>query len=113
MRGKLGLVAAGALALAVPAAAADNWVRVSAPDGSFSVETPCSEAELAFGKTAPDNLLKGLPLTVEHRVYCFKSADFILGAGAFDVPELPWGTATLFDMISTLVANTKDVMGAP
>jgi len=107
-RAVLGLWLATA-AIAAPGQTAETWVRVAAPDGAFSIETPCSAAEIDELKnaSAPDDTLNP-----QSRIFC-KKANLIFVVGEHDEKELPAGTATLFEAVSARAASDKDVEGTP
>jgi hypothetical protein len=93
------------------AAAPESWTRVSPPKGGFSVETPCTEAEVEKFKSAPEEL-SGFKLPVQGRVICLKPG-LILLAGEISAGDLPASSSNLFDMIVTEVAKDPKPDGKP
>ena len=73
----LAIIAAAALS-PVSTAPPPPWGRSASPDGIFSVETPCTPAELEKLRDAPESdAAGGVAIKRESRVLCMKDGTFI------------------------------------
>jgi hypothetical protein len=93
------------------AAAPDSWTRVSPPSGSFSVETPCSIAEIDKLKSAPEDF-SGFTMPAQGRVICL-TPGLILAAAEIGGGEMAAGDPSLYDMIVTEAAKDPKPDGKP
>ena len=114
MSKKVGIIAAGALALAVPGVAAPEiaWSRATSPDHAFSVETPCSAEEIDRAKGLPPEIGDGITLPQASRVVCEKDG-FLLVAGVVEEPALPKDGSSLFDQFTKSAGSDSTLEGKP
>lgn len=104
-----------ALTLAAPsgalAAAAELvWGRAVAPNGDFSIETVCTEPEIAASANMP-NPLK-LTFVPQSRVVCAKEG-LLLMAASWEMAKLPAGGGTLYDVLWAQIESTSEGEARP
>ncbi|MEZ0243925.1 MAG: hypothetical protein ACAH11_11155 [Sphingomonas sp.] len=110
IRTMIGAALALGLSLAVPtqgvlAGGGEVWTVAAAPNGAFSVETPCDANEVAGMAYIPEDSLPGVSLDKEKRVICFK--DKMMFMGAVMAPGNPPRGTTVFDMLVESLAGTE------
>ena len=105
-----------ALAVAGPfgaatAANADGWTRTFAPNGAFSIETPCTAGEITALRSVPNATLPISNYVPESRVIC-KKGGWVFMAGVVNATDLPAGVSA-YDYIAQKVADISNVEGKP
>lgn len=101
---RAGLALVGALTAATAAQAAlQAWHRAAAPDGSFSIETVCTAAEIDTLRGATGQLTDGVQLSPESRVLC-QQPDLIQAAGVINLGDVPAGQSA-FDLLAASAKN--------
>lgn len=116
-RSVIGLACAMGVVFAGPPASAradgeDAWVLVSAPNGAFSIETPCSESEVAALQGVPGSAVPNVEIVPQSRVICRKGPLIFL-AGVVEPRDYPASGPSLFDLIVEAVAQAPAVEGKP
>lgn len=107
------LVACAALtAASAPAATAssDVWLTASAPNGLYTVDTPCAALEVEGYRQYPDSVFGGLSFIADTRVVC-RQEKVVLLIGEIDVPDLPATGPSGFDSFVAQVTGDKTAEG--
>lgn len=97
---------------AVAAQGGDVWARAASPDGAFSVETPCSAAEVAASAALPDGIAAAATLDARARVLCIKDT-MLFVASIVEERALPADGPALFDAALAQVRADKTAEGHP
>ena len=115
-RASLGAVFVFAVAVAGPWSGAlaqreAQWTSAAAPNGHFTVDTPCTAPEIAALRRAPAGLMAGVDLAPEARVLCSKGP-WIFVAGEVNVEGVPAGSS-FFDILVQQAAADPTAEGRP
>ena len=104
----------GLLAAAAPVAAqtSGTWTRLTAPDGAFSVETPCTKSESDATVGTPGPGATALVYGSKARIVCIKDALMFVAAEVAE-PALPADSPALFDVVVEQMLGDKTAEGAP
>ncbi len=96
---------------ATTAANADGWTRTMAPNGAFSIETPCTAGEITALRSVSNAALPISNYVPESRVVC-KKGGWVFMAGVVNATDLPAGVSA-YDYIAQKVADAANVQGRP
>ena len=103
--------AASMLVFAGGASASDDvWTPAVAANGAFSVDTPCSTAEVVEFRKLPEPLMPGVTFVPNTRVAC-KHGETLLVAGVYDVAGYPATGPAVFDSFVQQLRSDKTAEG--
>jgi hypothetical protein len=88
-----------------------QWTSASAPNGHFTVDTPCAASEIAALRRSPAEVMAGVDLAPEARVLCSKGTPIFV-AGEVNVEGVPAGSS-LFDILVQQAAADPTAEGRP
>ena len=106
-----GLAFAGVSA-AASAATGETWAIAPSANGMFSVETPCTEAEVVGFRSLPDEMVPELKFIPGSRVVCRRGQVILVAAEVGD-PDYPKTGLSVFDSIVEQAKGDKTAEGTP